>query len=53
MLPTIMPEASKKFTQRVINETGFLYRNWIAKMDDLELDDSDEIEDEVPEMHVM
>ena len=25
----------KKFTQRVINETGFLYRNWIAKMDDI------------------
>ncbi len=26
---------------------------WIAKMDDLELDDSDETEDEVPEMHMM
>lgn len=24
----------KKFTQRVINETGFLYRKWIAQMDD-------------------
>ena len=26
---------------------------WIGKMDDLELDDSDETEDEVPEMHMM
>ena len=25
----------KKFTQRIINETGFYYRDWIAKMDDI------------------
>lgn len=25
----------KKFTQRVINKTGFLYRKWIAQMDDI------------------
>ena len=25
----------KKFTQRIINETGFLYRSWIAKMDNI------------------
>lgn len=25
----------KKFTQRIINETGFLYRDWIYKMDDI------------------
>lgn len=24
----------KKFTQRIINETGFLYRNWCKNMDD-------------------
>lgn len=25
----------KKFTQRIINDTGFLYRKWISKMDDI------------------
>lgn len=24
----------KKFTQRILNNTGFLYRNWISEMDD-------------------
>lgn len=25
----------KKFTQRILNDTGFLYRNWITKMDNI------------------
>lgn len=25
----------KKFTQRVLNDTGFLYRNWISEMDNI------------------
>lgn len=25
----------KKFTQRILNETGFEYRNWIAKMEEM------------------
>lgn len=42
-----------KHTLDSLNESINGLSAWIAKMDDLELDDSDEIEDEVPEMYMM